>query len=122
MAAKKSVANQIASRMRRIAEPTVARPPCVVKGDPALENARAPDYTVVVRDSFKEFEATTLFCGRCKQATAVRKRLLLVLPAGNKYDYACSVCGTTVGGKTDNDARDFHAMRPPVRRLPDGRR
>jgi hypothetical protein len=92
------------------------------QGDLALENAPAPDYTVVVRDNFKEFEATTLFCGRCKQATAVRKRLLLVLPTGNKYDYACGVCGTTVGGKTDNDARDFHATRPPARRLPDLRR
>ena len=82
----------------------------------ALENGAEPDYTVVVPDSFKEFEATTLFCARCKQATAVRKRLLLVLPTGNKYDYACSVCGTTVGGKTDSDATDFHATRPPHRR------
>ena len=57
----------------------------------ALENGGEPDYTVVVPDSFKEFEATTLFCARCKQATAVRKRLLLVLPTGHKYDYACSV-------------------------------
>ena len=62
-------------------------------------------------DSFREFEATTLFCGRCKQATAVRKRLLLVLPTGNKYDYACSVCGTTVGGKTESDATDFSTPR-----------
>src|SRR4030095_10949702 len=45
----------------------------------ALENGGAPDYTVGVPDSFKEFEATTLFCARCKQATAVRKRLLFVL-------------------------------------------
>ena len=67
-------------------------------------------------DSFKEFEATALFCARCKQATAVRKRLLLVLPTGNKYDYACSVCGTTVGGKMDSDTTDFHATRPPGRR------
>ena len=73
-------------------------------------------------DSFKEFEATTLFCARCKQATAVRKRLLLVLPTGNKYDYACTVCGTTVGGKTESDATDFlHATRPPPRRRPTDR-
>ena len=84
-----------------------------------LENGGEPDYTVGVPDSFKEFEATTLFCGRCKQATAVRKRLLLVLPIGNKYDYACSVCGTTVGGKTDSDATDFHATRAPSRRPTD---
>lgn len=80
-----------------------------------LENGGEPDYTVGVPDSFKEFEATTLFCARCKQATAVRKRLLLVLPTGNKYDYACGVCGTMVGGKTDSDATDFHATRAPRR-------
>ncbi len=63
-------------------------------------------------DSFKEFEATSLFCARCKQATAVRKRLLLVLPTGNKYDYTCSVCGNAVGGKTDSDATDFYTTTP----------
>src|SRR5512144_2590019 len=43
----------------------------------------------IVPDSFKEFEATSLFCNRCKRATPVRKQLLLVLPTGNKYDYRC---------------------------------
>jgi hypothetical protein len=61
-----------------------------------------------VADSFKEFEATTLFCARCKQATPTRKKLLLVLPTGNKYDYMCAVCGAAVGGKTDNDPTDFY--------------
>jgi hypothetical protein len=65
-----------------------------------------------VADSFKEFEATSLFCSRCRQATSVRKRLLLVLPTGNKYDYTCSVCGTAVGGKTDNDSTDFYRTVP----------
>ncbi len=46
-------------------------------------------------DSFREFEASSLFCPRCKQANPVRKKLLLLLPDGNKYDYACGVCGTT---------------------------
>ena len=78
-----------------------------------------PDYTVVVPDSFKEFEATSLFCSRCRRATPVRKQLLLVLPTGNKYDYTCSVCGTAVGGKTDNDTTDFYATRAPRRRPPD---
>lgn len=76
-----------------------------------LEKGGRPDYTVGVRDSFKEFEASSLFCGRCKQANPVRKRLLLVLPTGNKYDYTCAVCGTAVGGKTDNDASDFYTTR-----------
>lgn len=67
-------------------------------------------------DSFKEFEATSLFCPRCKKATPVRKKLLLVLPTGNKYDYTCSVCGSAVGGKMDNDSTDFYgtAAAPPL--------
>jgi hypothetical protein len=73
-----------------------------------------------VADSFKEFEATSLFCSRCRQATPVRKRLLLVLPTGNKYDYTCSVCGSAVGGKTDNDTTDFYGTTPAVRRAPRG--
>jgi uncharacterized protein YbaR (Trm112 family) len=36
-------------------------------------------------DSFREFEASSLFCPRCKQAHPVRKQVLLVLPDGNKY-------------------------------------
>jgi len=59
------------------------------------------------RDSFEEFEATSLFCPRCRRATQARKRLLLVLPSGNKYDYLCAECGTAVGGKTDDDRSAF---------------
>jgi hypothetical protein len=69
-------------------------------------------------DSFGEFEAASLFCPRCKTAKPVRKTLLLVLPDGNKYDYACSACGTQVGGKTDSNSSDFHrivsASRKPL--------
>ncbi len=64
-------------------------------------------------DTFKEFEATSLFCGGCRRATPVRKKLLLVLPTGNKYDYTCAVCGAAVGGKTDNDTTDFYTTVPP---------
>ena len=63
-------------------------------------------------DSFREFEASSLFCTRCRRATPVKKKLLRVLPTGNKYDYTCSVCGAAVGGKTDNDATDFYRMAP----------
>ncbi len=68
-------------------------------------------------ESFGEFEATSLFCPRCRRATAARRKLLLVLPSGNKYDYVCAECGTAVGGKTDNDASEFYRTAPP--RLPD---
>jgi len=61
------------------------------------------------RDAFQEFEAAVLFCPRCRRATQARRRLLLVLPTGNKYDYLCVECGTPVGAKTDNDPRDFYS-------------
>ena len=65
-------------------------------------------------DSFGEFEATSLFCPRCHRATPTRKKLLLVLPTGNKYDYICAECGAAVGGKTDNDPAAFHRTIPPA--------
>ena len=65
-----------------------------------------------VSETFKDFEATSLFCARCRRATPVRKKLLLVLPSGNKYDYTCGECGSQVGGKTDSDATDFYAAAP----------
>jgi hypothetical protein len=83
-----------------------------------LRKAGPPHTLTVVTDSFKEFEATSLYCGRCRRATPVRKRLLLVLPTGNKYDYICGECGTAVGGKTDNDATDFYKTAP--KRAPRG--
>jgi hypothetical protein len=64
-------------------------------------------------ESFGKFEATSLFCPRCRRATPARQKLLLVLPSGNKYDYVCAECGTAVGAKTDNDASEFYRTAPP---------
>jgi hypothetical protein len=64
-------------------------------------------------ESFGEFEATSLFCPRCRRATPARSKLLLVLPSGSKYDYVCAECGTAVGAKTDNDASEFYRTAPP---------
>jgi len=63
-------------------------------------------------DAFGEFEATSLYCPRCRRATPTRKKLLLVLPDGNKYDYVCAQCGTAVGGKTDSDTTAFPRTLP----------
>jgi DNA-directed RNA polymerase subunit RPC12/RpoP len=52
-------------------------------------------------DVYKEFDATELYCPRCKQPVPVRKRLLLVLPEGDKYEYLCAYCSETVGTKMD---------------------
>lgn len=62
--------------------------------------------------AFEDFEASSLFCPRCRRATPARKKLLLVLPTGNKYDYLCAECGTPVGVKTDT-ARDFYRTGLP---------
>ncbi|MCD6138758.1 MAG: cytoplasmic protein [Deltaproteobacteria bacterium] len=50
-------------------------------------------------ETFREFDATELYCPKCGRAVPVRKRLLLILPEGEEYEYLCSVCGTSVGTK-----------------------
>ena len=54
---------------------------------------------------FKEFDATELYCPRCKRPVPVRKRLLLVLPEGDKYEYLCAICSETVGTKIDRQTK-----------------
>ena len=56
--------------------------------------------------TYGDFDATELYCPRCKRAVPVRKRLLLVLPVGDKYDYTCVYCGTSVGDKTESNRDD----------------
>jgi predicted SprT family Zn-dependent metalloprotease len=48
---------------------------------------------------FEEFEATALYCPKCKQAMPVGKRLLLVLADGELWEYLCQQCGTSLGTK-----------------------
>jgi hypothetical protein len=59
-------------------------------------------------EAFEEFNATELYCARCKQSVPVRKRLLLILPEGDKYEYLCAYCAATVGTKID------HEQEPPA--------
>lgn len=61
---------------------------------------------------YDEFEASELFCAKCRQSRPVRKHLLLVLPQGNKYEYRCAVCSTSVGSKTDDDTSGFEILNP----------
>ena len=63
-------------------------------------------------DSYDQFDAAELFCPTCKRANPVRKHLLIVLPDGNKYDYRCAVCGTSVGSKMDDDTSAFRVLLP----------
>jgi hypothetical protein len=56
-------------------------------------------------DAFKEFDATQLYCPKCKRAVPVRKRLLIVLSEGDKYEYLCAFCSESVGTKIDRQKK-----------------
>jgi len=67
-------------------------------------------YTSQTKDNgtFREFDATELYCPKCKRPVPVRKRLLLVLPEGDKYEYLCGFCSESVGSKIDRQ------LKPPT--------
>jgi hypothetical protein len=54
---------------------------------------------------FKEFDATQLYCPKCKAAMPVKKRLLLILPEGDKYEYKCAYCAESLGTKMDRQQK-----------------
>ena len=60
-----------------------------------MRDARRPG--PAPRESFEEFQASSLFCARCRMAQPVRQRLLLVLPDGELHEYLCSACGASTG-------------------------
>ena len=60
---------------------------------------------------FDEFEAVELYCPKCGRAVPVRKSLLLVLPEGDKYEYRCQHCGTTVGDKIDRSGEFYGVLK-----------
>jgi hypothetical protein len=55
------------------------------------------------RPAFQRMEASLLACPKCKVAVPVRKRLLLILPEGNKYEYICPQCASTCGSTIEPD-------------------
>jgi hypothetical protein len=65
------------------------------------------------KSNFEEFEATSLYCPRCKAAVPVRKRLLLVLPEGDEYEYLCAHCSSSVGTKIDKNAPQIELVIKP---------
>jgi hypothetical protein len=62
------------------------------------------------REQYKDFDATELFCAQCRRAVPVRKRLLLVLANGDKYDYICTHCGASVGDKLVTERENLHIL------------
>ena len=73
-------------------------------------------------DSFDQMEASLLYCPTCRKATPVRKRLLLVLMEGEKFDYVCALCGTISGDKIERPSQvppaPPRAARMPMGMLP----
>jgi len=57
---------------------------------------------------FDQLEATLLYCPKCKKAMPVRKRLLLILPNGDKYEYTCTACGSLCGEKIETEPPGAH--------------
>jgi len=49
--------------------------------------------------SFENFQATVLYCNRCRAPQPVRERLLLVLPDGELHDYLCTGCASSLGSR-----------------------
>ena len=62
------------------------------------------------QEQYRDFDATELYCPRCRRAVPVRKRLLLVLAAGDKYDYNCVYCGTSVGDKLVKESDEIRIV------------
>lgn len=54
------------------------------------------------RGSFDQLEASLLYCPKCREAVPIRKRLLLVLPHGDKFEYTCVHCGSICGDKIES--------------------
>ncbi len=65
------------------------------------------------RKQFEQLEASALYCPRCKRAVPVRKRLLLVLPGrGDKYEYLCAQCSSSVGTKIEETTQNIRLIYP----------
>lgn len=65
------------------------------------------------QSQFEEFEATSLYCPRCKAAVPVRKKLLLVLPEGEEFEYLCVYCSSSVGTKINKDTTPIELIVKP---------
>lgn len=60
--------------------------------------------------SYEQFEASALFCPGCRQAVPVRKRLLLILPDGDKHEYLCAYCSHSLGTKMEYEEREVSLL------------
>ncbi len=66
---------------------------------PAKPRSMRPRHPSSPPETFQEFQASVLFCGRCRTPQPVRERLLLILPDGELHEYLCTACGSSVGSR-----------------------
>ena len=78
--------------------------------NPYYRSPRSPRRLQGAAGAYKDFDATELFCPHCRRAVPVRKRLLLVLPEGDKYEYLCAHCSSTVGTKISRDQKPLNLI------------
>jgi hypothetical protein len=71
---------------------------------------RRPRSTPQPESAYDQFEASELFCPRCRKAVPVRKRLLLILPDGDKYEYLCAHCSSSLGTKMEYEEREIKLL------------
>ncbi len=57
---------------------------------------------------YKDFNASELYCPRCRRAMPVRSRLLLILPDGELHEYLCKACASSLGTKTVKEQIPMH--------------
>ena len=72
------------------------------------------------QQQFENFNASSLYCEKCKEAKPVRERLLLVLPDREIFDYLCTECGSSVGRRevTAGEKMMTQAVGRRTRRAP----
>jgi len=62
---------------------------------------------------FDQLEASSLYCPTCRTAVQVRTRLLLVLPEGDRFEYLCARCSTSVGRKVESTRQPIELLVKP---------
>jgi len=77
---------------------------------PIPPGASPPEHGAQPQEQFRSFRASALYCPRCREATPVRERLLLLLPDGSLYEYRCTRCGTSTGSKTEKNQKDVRLI------------
>jgi hypothetical protein len=95
-AAKKDEAMSVKGDLKRRLRREIEAASAAARFSPGSEGTQS---------AFEDFDAAELYCPHCRQAVPVIKRLFLILPDGDKYEYRCRFCGTTVGTKVERSGR-----------------